>query len=112
MRIRFKYFVHISLKLNLLSILIVTVVVFSGLWMSNIDNFSAFISFKHRPMVRMAIINSVFYHGEIWYSHMYAAVIRSHWHVSLFTVSLPHSIHNENGLSYVTRSWSRLSPYS
>ena len=55
----------------------------------------------------MAIINTFVYHGETWYSYMYAAEIRAQFQVALFTDVLPHSIHNENGLSYITRSWSR-----
>ncbi|CAF1027697.1 unnamed protein product [Adineta steineri] len=59
----------------------------------------------------MAIISSVSHHGEVWHSYLYAAVIRCHWHVSLFTATLGRNIQEENGLSYATRSWSRLPLY-
>ncbi|CAF1549718.1 unnamed protein product [Adineta ricciae] len=57
--------------------------------------------------VRVAIVNAVRYHGEVWYSYMYTARIRCEWQVSLFTNFLPLSYNNENGFSYLTRSWSR-----
>ncbi len=75
---------------------------------SSTDNHSNLVPFVHRSIIRVAIINAVRYHGEIWYSSMYVAAIRCHWHVSLFTVFLPANFGNENGLSYMTRSWSRL----
>jgi hypothetical protein len=112
MSTRFKKFLLISIKLNVLICLIISVIAYGRSWPFNIDNFRFTFSAKHRPVVRMAIINSVAYHSEVWHSYIYAAALRLHWHISLFTVALPHNIQNENDFSYITRKWSQLPFYT
>ncbi len=65
-------------------------------------NYTNHLEFPHRPIMHMAIINGVHYHGEIWYSYMYAAAVRCHWNVSLFTGNS-----DENSLWGITHSWTR-----
>ena len=83
---------------------------YGGPWLYKTAHLRDIVTAEDKPVIRMAIINSVYYHSEVWYSYIYAAAIRAQFHVSLFTDVVPHSIHNENGFSYITRSWSR--PYS
>ena len=59
-----------------------------------------------QPEMQMIIVNAVRYHGEVWYSYLYAAAIRCHWRVSLFTVFSPPIFGHGNGLAYITKSWS------
>ena len=107
---RLKYFARTSFKVGLLITCILALVRYGRPWFDKTANLPAFVTPKDKPMIRMAIINSVYYHSEVWYSYVYAAAIRAQFNVSLFTDVVPHSIHNENGFSYITRSWSR--PYS
>ena len=86
-------------------------IAYVGAWLSKSGSIEGFIPSRNLPVVRIAVLNSVFYHGEVWYSYVYAAVMHGRCHVSLFTDVLPHSSHNENGFFYLTRSWSHSFSY-
>ena len=59
------------------------------------------------PSMNVMIINAVSYHAESWYSYLYVAAIRCHYHVSLYTAYAPYVYGAENDFAYLTRSWSR-----
>jgi hypothetical protein len=109
---RLNIFLLILITLNVLIYLIISVIAYRESWPFNTNYFRFTSPAKHRPVVRMAIINSVYYHNEVWHSYIYAAALRAHWHISLFTVVLPRNIQHENDFSYITRKWSHLPFYT
>ncbi|CAF2821705.1 unnamed protein product [Rotaria sp. Silwood2] len=54
----------------------------------------------------MAIINSVYYHDEVWYSYLYVAAVKCRWRVSLFTAIPNDKMRLYNNMVNATRSWS------
>ncbi|CAF1461856.1 unnamed protein product [Rotaria magnacalcarata] len=99
-RVKFQHLFHLA------TLVVVTFIVFRAT--SDLDvRLQNGASSSDCPFIRMAIINSVFYHAEVWYSYMYAAT-KCQWHVSLFTRVLPFNKNRDSSFANITSSWSRV----